>query len=129
MSFTNRSKQFQATIYCTPNVQLTEFRFYAPLDKNRSFLRRFSSQSLDMEKLNLTQQKHTFTNQNKCNTTQNKHKQELSSCQYGRPCGHNRHGPKSGGCCAPFGGWEGQLGPHLTQCCPGRGLPSYQVAS
>ena len=27
-----------------------------------------------MEKLNLTQQKHTFTNQNKCTTTQNKHK-------------------------------------------------------
>jgi len=29
-----------------------------------------------MEKLNLTQQKHTFTNQKKCNTTQNKHKLE-----------------------------------------------------
>jgi len=29
---------------------------------------------LGMEKLNLTQQKHTFTNQNKCTTTQNKHK-------------------------------------------------------
>jgi len=28
------------------------------------------------EKLNLTQQKHTFTNQKKCTTTQNKHKQE-----------------------------------------------------
>jgi len=28
-----------------------------------------------MEKLNLTQQKHTFTNQKKCTTTQNKHKQ------------------------------------------------------
>jgi len=27
-----------------------------------------------MEKLNLTQQKHTFTNQKKFNTTQNKHK-------------------------------------------------------
>jgi len=27
-----------------------------------------------MEKQNLTQQKHTFTNQNKCTTTQNKHK-------------------------------------------------------
>jgi len=26
---------------------------------------------LGMEKLNLTQQKHTFTNQNKCTTTQN----------------------------------------------------------
>jgi len=27
-----------------------------------------------MEKLNLAQQKHTFTNQKKCTTTQNKHK-------------------------------------------------------
>jgi len=27
-----------------------------------------------MEKQNLTQQKHTFTNQNKCTTTENKHK-------------------------------------------------------
>jgi len=27
-----------------------------------------------MEKQNLTQQKYTFTNQNKCTTTQNKHK-------------------------------------------------------
>jgi len=27
-----------------------------------------------MEKQNLTQQKHTFTNQNKCTTAQNKHK-------------------------------------------------------
>jgi len=27
-----------------------------------------------MEKLNPTQQKHTFTNQKKCTTTQNKHK-------------------------------------------------------
>jgi len=27
-----------------------------------------------MEKLNLTQQKHAFTNQKKCTTTQNKHK-------------------------------------------------------
>jgi len=30
--------------------------------------------SLGMEKINLTQQKHTFTNQNKYTTTQNKHK-------------------------------------------------------
>jgi len=29
---------------------------------------------LAMEKLNLTQQKHAFTNQNKCTTTQNKQK-------------------------------------------------------
>jgi len=32
-----------------------------------------------MEKLDLTQQKHAFTNQNKCTTTQNKHK-NLKPC-------------------------------------------------
>jgi len=42
---------------------------------------------------------------------------------------HNRHGPKRvGGCCAPFAG-GGELGPHLTQCGQGRGLPPYQVES
>jgi len=35
-------------------------------------------------------------------------------------------GRKLGGC-AHLG--EGQLGPHLTQCRVGRGLPPYQVAS
>jgi len=39
--------------------------------------------------------------------------QELSSSWDGRPFGHNRHGPKSGGCCAPFRGAVG-LDPHLT---------------
>jgi len=52
--------------------------------------------------------------------------QELRRCSDGRPFGHNRHGPKSGGCCAPF---RGELGPHLTQCRLGWGLPPYQVAS
>ena len=37
-----------------------------------------------------------------------------------KPFGHNRHGPKIGGGCAPF---FGGLGPHLTQCRLGRGLP------
>ena len=37
----------------------------------------------------------------------NKEEQELSSCWDGRPFGHNRHGPKSGGCCAPFRGGAG----------------------
>ena len=36
-------------------------------------------------------------------------------------------GRESGACCAPFRG--GELGPHLTQCRLGRGLPPYQVAS
>jgi len=34
---------------------------------------------------------------------------------------------KLGGSDPFFGG--GELGPHLTQCCLGRNLPSYQVAS
>jgi len=33
-------------------------------------------------------------------------KQKLSSNWDGRPFGHSRHGPKSGGCCAPFGEGE-----------------------
>jgi len=41
---------------------------------------------------------------------------------------HNGHGPKSGGGAAvPLS--RGELGPHLTQCGLGRGLPPYQVAS
>jgi len=39
-----------------------------------------------------------------------------------QPFGHKRNGSKIGGC-APFG--EGKLGPHLTQCRLGRGLPPY----
>ena len=39
--------------------------------------------------------------------------------------GHNRHGPKTGGC-APF---RGELRPHLTQRRLGRGLAPYLVAS
>ena len=42
-----------------------------------------------------------------------------------QPFVHNRHKPKIGGCCAPF---LRELGPHLTQCDHGRGLPPYQVA-
>jgi len=40
--------------------------------------------------------------------------------------GHNRHGPKRGGCSAHF---VGELGPHLTQCGLGRDLLPYQMAS
>ena len=42
-------------------------------------------------------------------------KQQLSSCWDGWPFGHNRHGPR--------------LGPHLTKCHMGRGIPPYQVVS
>jgi len=42
--------------------------------------------------------------------------------------GHNRYGPKIGGeGLCPFG--EGELGPHLTQCGHGWGLPGCQVSS
>jgi len=34
-------------------------------------------------------------------------RQKLSSCWDGPPFGHNRHGPTSRGCCAPFGGAAG----------------------
>jgi len=41
--------------------------------------------------------------------------------------GHNRHGLKIVGRLCPFG--DGELDPHLTQCCQGRGLPACQVSS
>jgi len=43
--------------------------FYIPFDTKYVILDTFL-----MEKLNLTQQKHTFTNEKKCTTTQNKQK-------------------------------------------------------
>jgi len=46
----------------------------------------------------------------------------LATINMGR--GLNR---KSGGCCAPFPG--GAMGPHLTQCGLGQGLPPHQKAS
>jgi len=54
----------------------------------------------------------------------------LSPCQVAswsiQPFGHNRHGPKIGGC-APFG--ERKLDPRLTQGSLGRDRPPYQMAS
>jgi len=52
--------------------------------------------------------------------------QELSSSWDERPFRHNRHGPKSGGWCAPF---RGGADPHLTQCRLSRCLSAYQVTS
>jgi len=45
-----------------------------------------------MEKQNLTQQKHAFTNQNKCITTQNKHKKTKAtlSCLLRHPAWKRR---------------------------------------
>jgi len=53
--------------------------------------------------------------------------QELSSCWDGWTFGHNKHWSKIGGLLCPLFGSE--LGPHLTQCSLGRGLPPCQVAS
>jgi len=50
----------------------------------------------------------------------------LSSSWDGRSFGLNRHWPKTGGLCPLL---KGELGPHLTQCGLGQGLPPYQVAS
>ena len=44
-----------------------------------------------------------------------------------QPFGHNRHRPKIGGLRPLLG--EGELGPHLTQCCLGWGLSPCQMAS
>ena len=55
---------------------LTELWFYVPLDTKQVILETFPKPTswLGIEKLNLTQQKHAFTNQKKGTATQNKHK-------------------------------------------------------
>jgi len=55
---------------------LTELRFYVLLNTKEVILEKFPMPMswLGMEKQNLTQQKYAFTNQNKCTTTYNKHK-------------------------------------------------------
>jgi len=59
------------------NVSLIELRFYVPLNTKQVISETFPEpiSRLGMKKLNLTQQKHAFTNQNKCTTTQNKQKE------------------------------------------------------
>jgi len=55
---------------------LIELKFYVPLNTKYVILETFPKPIswLGMEKLNVTQLKHTFTNEKKCTTTQNKHK-------------------------------------------------------
>jgi len=55
---------------------LTELKFYTPLDTKYVIAKTFPKpiSRPGMEKQNLTQQKHAFTDQNKCTTTQNNHK-------------------------------------------------------
>jgi len=57
------------------NASLTEFWFYVPLDRKYVISETFPKtiSQIGTEKLNPTQQKHTFTNQKKYITTQNKH--------------------------------------------------------
>jgi len=55
------------------------------------------------------------------------YEQELSSSGDGRPFGHNRHGPKSGGCCAPF--WGRGAGFPSNTMWPGPSPPPCQVSS
>jgi len=50
--------------------------------------------------------------------------QELSSSWDGQPFSHNKHRPNIAGAAVPV---IGKLGPHLTQCRLGRGLPLYRV--
>jgi len=55
---------------------MTQLWFYVPLDTQQVISETFPKPIswLGMEKLNLTQQKHTFTNQKKCTKTQKKYK-------------------------------------------------------
>ena len=116
--------------------------------QNRSFWRRFPKpiSRLGMKKLNLTQQKHTFTNQKKC-TTQNKHKRTKARCScllqnpawtdsaysgFGRQClwccphdhGHCESSPGSFDECRLSAGWPPTLRPSQPTCAPIWLLPS-----
>ena len=55
---------------------MTELRFYIQLDTKQVISETFPKPIywFGTKKLNLTQQKHAFTNEKKCTTTQNKHK-------------------------------------------------------
>jgi len=57
---------------------LIELKVYAPFDTKYVIAKTFPKpiSRPGMEKQNLTQQKHAFTNQNKCTIAQNKHKLE-----------------------------------------------------
>jgi len=67
---------------------LTELQIHVQLDTKETFPKTISW--LGVEKLNLTEQKHAFTNQTKCTTTQNKHKLEMraNAQRDGRPAEH-----------------------------------------
>jgi len=55
--------------------------------------------------------------------------QELISCRDGRPFGHNRYGPKSGGAAVPLFPGGGARSPSNTMWPELRPIPPYQLAS
>jgi len=69
------AKKALAALYFYRVTWLIDWRFYVPLNTKQVISEMFPKPVswLGIEKLNLTQQKHTFTNQKKCTTTQNKH--------------------------------------------------------
>ena len=80
-------QQYHALYICAmlthdENETSYELRLYVSLNTKQVISETFPKPSswLGMEKLNLTQQKHTFTNQKKCTTTQNKHNQNVGQC-------------------------------------------------
>ena len=93
--FYNKILQFltgganQHTLTCIMAVKccccfagLTDLTFYVPLNTKWVILETFPQANLFAwygKKLNLTQQKHPFTNHKKCTTAQNKHKKTEAS--------------------------------------------------
>jgi len=70
------------------------FKDLCPTQHKIGHLEKFSKpiSSLGMEKQKLTQQKHAFTNQNKCTTTQNKQLEMWANAQRdGRPAKYRWH--------------------------------------
>jgi len=79
-----------------------------------------------MEKLNLAQQQHTFTNQKKCTITQVNTNKSSAVAEMGDRLATIDIRRKAGVLCPILGREE--LGPHRTQCRLGRGLPPYDMA-
>jgi len=82
-----------------------------------------------MGKLNLTQQKHTFTNKKKCTTTQNKHKTRTKDVLPNKPhAGRRNHTPwqwQNGRiCCWMDMSWAGHFPPWNCPYVWGSGPPS-----
>jgi len=71
---TKNSQRLWGIITCIPSTHsfkwLTELKFYIPFDTKQVISQMFPKPIfwLGMEKLDLTQQKHAFTNQKKCTT-------------------------------------------------------------